>query len=73
VPIDPLHRELARRITAAAKKRGMSINQLADFAGIGRGFASELLRGNKSPTIRTLKKISDALGVDLRDLVPTNK
>lgn len=54
----------------AAKKRGLSVNQLADAAGLGRGHMSEILNCNKVPSIRTLKKIADALNVEVRDLIP---
>lgn len=60
----------AARIRTAMDKRGWSANQLADFAGVARGFLSELLAGKKSPSLRTLAKIAAALDVSLRDLVP---
>jgi transcriptional regulator with XRE-family HTH domain len=53
------------------RRKKWSVNQLADFAGVGRGYLSELLRGMKSPTVRTLAKIAAALGVGVRDLLPT--
>ena len=68
-----MHREIARRIGAAMKRKKMSVNKLADFAGIGRGYLSELLRSKKAPTVKTLAKIAAALDVDLRDLIPSTK
>jgi len=67
---DTLLKELARLIDAACKRKKWSRNQLADFAGIGRGHLSEILNGKTSPTLRTLKRISDALEVEMRDLIP---
>jgi len=73
VDADAVHQEIAKRIDRVLKRKGWSRNKLADFAGIGRGSLSELMNGNKSPTIRTVLKIADALEIDLRDLVPSTK
>jgi len=55
-------------IEQLARKKGLSINLLADFSGLDRGHVSRLLRGEKSPTLRTLKKLSDALELSLFEL-----
>lgn len=68
--VDSLHREISRRIEQAAKRKKWSHNQLADFAGVGRGYLSEMMRGKKSPTVRMLAKIAAALEVSVRDLLP---
>ena len=68
--VDALHREIGRRIAAVAKKKKLSVNKLADFAGVGRGYLSEMMRGKKSPTVRTLAKLATALGVEVRDFLP---
>jgi transcriptional regulator with XRE-family HTH domain len=73
VPVDAMHKEMARKIQQAAKRKGWSVNQVADFSGLGRGSLSEIMRGQRSPTLRTLRKIADALDVDLRDLVPSTR
>jgi transcriptional regulator with XRE-family HTH domain len=59
-----LHALFRARVRELAKARGYSINRLADFAGISGGFLSTVLRGEKSPTLRTIMKIADALNVD---------
>jgi transcriptional regulator with XRE-family HTH domain len=68
--MDDLHKLTVARIRAAARKKKWSANQLADFAGLGRGYLSELLAGKKSPTLRTLGKIAVALEVPVRTLLP---
>jgi transcriptional regulator with XRE-family HTH domain len=68
--MDDLHRQVVVRIRALARKRRWSANQLADFAGLGRGFVSEVLAGKKSPTLRTLAKLAAALDVPVRELMP---
>jgi transcriptional regulator with XRE-family HTH domain len=54
----------AKRVRELADDRGWSINHLADFAGLGRGFVSELLRGKKSPTLDTVGKLAAAFEVE---------
>jgi transcriptional regulator with XRE-family HTH domain len=68
--MDELHRQVAARIRAQARKKRWSANQVADFAGLGRGYLSEVLAGKKSPTLRTLAKIASALDVPLKELFP---
>jgi transcriptional regulator with XRE-family HTH domain len=66
--MDALHRTLAKRIRHLMRGKGLSLNRLADFSGVGRGRMSELLAGKSSPTLRTLGRIADALDVEVRDL-----
>lgn len=67
---DAFHRALADRIKLHLRKRKLSQNVLADLAGVARGQMTAILSAQQSPTVRTLKKIADALGVDPRDLFP---
>jgi transcriptional regulator with XRE-family HTH domain len=66
--MDALHRSLARRIKHLMRAKGLSVNRLADFSGIGRGRMSEILAAKSSPTVRTLARIADALDVRVADL-----
>ena len=66
-PTDEPHERVIRRIRSVAKQRGWSVNKLADFADVGRGYLSDVLAGKKSPTLRTLVKISRALDTDVRE------
>lgn len=61
--------DIVRNIKRIAAKRGYSMNQLADFAGISRGNLSGIMRCEVNPTLLTLELLSDALGVSLGDLV----
>ncbi len=67
--MDAIHRHLATRIRQLARSRKMSMNRLADFAGLGRGYVSDVLAGKKSPTLRTLAKIAGALEVPVTELL----
>ena len=67
-----LHKVVRDRIKSLARERGYSVNRLADFAGMSGGYLSTVLRGQKSPTLRTLEKIADALEIDPLDLFRTS-
>lgn len=67
--MDAAHRKLTTHIRAFARRKRWSCNQVADFAGVSRGYLSEVLSGRKSPSLRTLVKIAAALEVEVRDLV----
>ena len=66
---DPIHRMLAANVRRLAESRGWTLVQLADFAGVGRGRLYAILDGHGSPTIRTVKRIADALGVPIDGLL----
>jgi transcriptional regulator with XRE-family HTH domain len=67
--MDALHRRFARRVRHLMAKKGFSLNHMADFSGIGRGRLSEILAAKSSPTLRTVGKMADALGVGPADLL----
>jgi DNA-binding XRE family transcriptional regulator len=50
--------------------RGIGLNALADKAGIGRGYLSQIESGSRSGTVATLRKLAAVLAVDLDDLAP---
>lgn len=62
---DDLHRRLAGRIDVLRQRKGWSINRLADFAGVSNGYLWKLLHAQKSPTVRMLQRIADALDTDV--------
>ncbi len=49
-------------------KKGLSREELARQAGITRQFMTEIEKGVKSPSLRTLAKIAAALGINTTDL-----
>jgi transcriptional regulator with XRE-family HTH domain len=67
--MDATHKGFADRVRAQMQTRGLSVNKLADFAGLGRGTVSDVLRGKQSPSLATMQKIADALDIRLRDLL----
>ena len=69
----PLTRIFADRVREAALAKGYSINRLADFAGLSRGFVSEMLRGQKVPSLDTVERIAAALDVEAWRLLRDEK
>jgi len=59
------HESVIARIVELAAEKELSVNRLADFSGLSRGYVSTVLRGKKSPTLRTLIKLADALEVSV--------
>ncbi len=66
--MDAVHRHLTRKIDALRTAKGLSINRLADFAGVSRGYLSRVLKGQQSPSVKTLAKLAEALGVSVGEL-----
>lgn len=48
--------------------RGLRAGELAERAGISKGYLSELESGKKTGSLNVLKRIADALDVELSDL-----
>ena len=70
VPISVIDRLIAREnpVRVWREHRGHSLRQLAERAGIGIGYLSQIENGERKGTVDTLKKIAAALNVDLDDL-----
>ncbi len=50
--------------------RGLALRELARRAGISAGMVSEIESAKKEGSIRTLRALARALGVDVGDLIP---
>ena len=61
--------KVGRRIRYFRTAQGLSQEKLALEAGINPTFLGHLERGLKSPTVDTLTKITDALGITLSELM----
>lgn len=60
---------VTRRLRAAREAQGMSMNQLGSLAGLDQVTISRIEKGERSPTLRSLVKIAEALGVTLSELL----
>jgi|HubBroStandDraft_6_1064221.scaffolds.fasta_scaffold1778159_1 DNA-binding XRE family transcriptional regulator len=49
--------------------RGMTLQALGDSADLGKGYLSQIENGERQGTVSTLKRIAEALNVDLDDLI----
>jgi transcriptional regulator with XRE-family HTH domain len=49
--------------------RGLTQQKLADAAGVGKSYISQIEAGKKQPTVGVLQALSRALAVEMEDLV----
>jgi DNA-binding Xre family transcriptional regulator len=70
VPIGVVDRLIGREnpVRVWREHRGHSLRQLAERAGIGIGYLSQIENGERKGTVETLKKIAGALDIGLDDL-----
>lgn len=61
-----LKQDLASRIRAARKSRGLSQEALALAAEVDRSYVSQLERGVANPSLAILHRVSEILGRRLR-------
>lgn len=64
-----IDRLVAENIRRFRLQKGLSQELLSFEADLNRSYIGALERGEKSPTVRTLNMIAEALGVTLVDLV----
>ena len=60
---------MAAKIKALRERRGLTQEQLAEKAGIGRSYLARLETARQDPTLSTLEKLAKALGVKVSTLV----
>ena len=53
-------------IKARRKERGLTQNMLALLSQVGSNTIVSIERGSKSPSIETLTKVADVLGLDVK-------
>lgn len=58
----------ANRVRAWREHRGLTASALAEKAGVGQGYLSQIETGKRHGTIETMKRIADVLGLSLEDL-----
>jgi DNA-binding XRE family transcriptional regulator len=67
-----LLKQLGSRIRSFREERGFSQEELGFRSNLHRTYISEVELGQKNPTYLTLLKISEALSVNILDLIPKN-
>lgn len=68
-----INRKIGIRIRVARLDKKISQEKLAEFADLNKNTVGSIERGEISPTIETLYKISEALDIELHDLVDVTK
>lgn len=58
--------DMAMQLMELRERRGMTQTELAGVTGIAQSEISRIERGSANPTEKTLLRIADALGADLR-------
>ncbi|MCK6453338.1 MAG: cupin domain-containing protein [Alphaproteobacteria bacterium] len=66
-PADPTH-AMGEEIRHVRKAKGLTLNGLARRTGLSIGYLSQVERGLSTLSIKTLKQLSDALGVQVARL-----
>ncbi len=59
--------ETYTKVRVTARERGVTLGAVADKMGVAPSTLSTAI--NNNPTIETLAKIADALGVPLREII----
>jgi hypothetical protein len=67
--VDALQRRVVRKIREIADARSIPVTHLPDRAAVARSHFWNVMAGKKSPTLRWLEKIADALSVDAEELL----
>jgi transcriptional regulator with XRE-family HTH domain len=65
-----IERAIGAAIRSARLASGLSMTALAEQCGVSQPYLSQLEHGKGSPSINTLYKIANALGVSPQDLLP---
>jgi len=58
--------QVVRAIIKARQEQNLTQQELADRTGIDRSDISKLENGSANPSLRTLKRLADGLGMQLR-------
>ena len=61
--------ELGRRLLALRKDRRLTLDRLAAASGVSKSMLSQIERGRVNPTVATLWNLTQALGIDIGELL----
>lgn len=59
---------IGKRVRSIRRRTKMTLDQLAEATGLNKGYLSRIESGGKSPSIATLLKLAEALGVSAGQL-----
>ena len=72
-PEDSFLEELGQRVRTMRGLRGMSRKVLAKVSGISERYIAQLESGKGNVSIVLLRRVSDAMGAHIEDLIPTGE
>lgn len=61
--------KLGKNLKRIRTKKGITQADIARSLGVSRGFVSNLENGKTNPTLATISKIADAIGVGIEELL----
>jgi XRE family transcriptional regulator, regulator of sulfur utilization len=64
-----IRKELGQRIRALRKRRGFTQEDMADRCSLHWTYIGGLERGERNPTLTTMKRVADGLKVDIHTLL----
>ena len=67
--LDAISSQVARLLKEERKRRGLSLNVLAQMAGLSRQTVSYVEQEVQNPTLDTLLRITSVLGIELEKIV----
>lgn len=73
IPEDSFLEELGQRVRTMRGLRGMSRKVLAKVSGISERYIAQLESGKGNVSIVLLRRVSDAMGAHIEDLIPANE
>lgn len=65
-----LRRKIGNRIVKLREEEEMTQAELSDEAGVSLGYLSGIENGRRNMSIDQLEKIADALGYEVKELLP---
>ncbi len=65
---DAILRRFGKKLRSFREAAGLSQEQLAELSGLHRNYIGGMERGERNPTITSLKKVSKSLGISLSKL-----
>lgn len=60
--------EVGQQLKAIRRSKGITLQQLAAMTDLSRSFLSQIEAGTANPSVGTLKKVADALGITMAAL-----
>src|SRR5829696_7269800 len=64
---------LGERVRELRRRRGLTLEELAERSGVSRAMISKVERGEKNPTLVVAAKLAEGLGITLSEFAGTEK